>query len=190
MASKIIVNEIGAPTTGANANKIIVGSGQKIVGTDAVSVYAPGTVVNMETVEVAGTSANQGNPGSFTDTGVSLTVTPKLTNSKFTVVVHQVIAIDDGTNHTRVDFRALAVQDSNTTEIYRMDYYGHDGQSPGRVMKNCSGSGVYTNTTGNQITFKTQVQAANGQNNSECGLIHMRWYDDSKHTITVLEIAQ
>lgn len=177
-------------STVSGSGNITIPTGVKVVGTDATSVYAPGTVVNMETFEIAGTSANSANPGSFTDTGVSLTLTPKLTNSKFMVVVHQVIAIDRGSSHTRVDFRGIGVQGGNTSEIYRMDYFGHDGLVPYRTLKNCSGSGVYTNTTGDPITFKTQVQAAAGDTSGECGLIHMRWYAESKHTMTVLEIAQ
>jgi len=49
MASKIIVNEISAPTTGVNANKIVVPTGQKIVATDSAAIVAPGMTLQTVT---------------------------------------------------------------------------------------------------------------------------------------------
>ena len=189
MASILSVEQLQGLAAGSTPNTITIPSGQKIVGTDATSIYAPGTVVNIENAVTMGSGGNTTTATSFTDTGVSLTITPKLTNSKFMVNVFQIVALDDGTDHTRIDFRAVAVQDSTNTEIYRMDYFGNDGRAIGRNQENCSGSGIYTNTTGNQILFKTQLKKANGSA-AETDIIHMTWYNDTRHQITVMEIAQ
>ena len=45
MTSTLFVEELKGRTTGTNANKVIVPSGQKIAGTDTGSVYAPGMVI-------------------------------------------------------------------------------------------------------------------------------------------------
>ena len=189
MGSTLSVTHLRGLTSGNDANKIYVDSDHSIIGTNVGQIYAPGTVVNIENAVTMGSSGNTTTATSFTDTGVSLTITPKLTNSKFMVNVFQIVSMDDGTSQTRIDFRAVAVQDSTTTEIYRMDYFGNDGTALYRNQENCSGSGVYTNTTGNQIVFKTQVQKANGSAN-ETDTIHMTWYNSTRHQITVMEIAQ
>ena len=45
---------------------------------------------------------------------------------------------------------------------------------------------VFTCSNTNQLTFKTQVQKANGTE----GTIYYRWYSESIHTMQLLEIAQ
>ena len=54
-------------------------------------------------------------------------------------------------------------------------------------QRNASGSGVFVNSDLNAKTFKAQAQKAAGSS-SEAGNIWGRWYTESKHTITVLEI--
>ena len=78
MASKIIVNEIGAPTTGANANKVSISSGQ--------TLYAPGTPIQTVTA-----TTGTGTAVMFTFNGaarlgcVGAAITPKLANSKILI---------------------------------------------------------------------------------------------------------
>ena len=70
-----------------NASQITVPTGQKIVGTDAASIYAPGMVVQMvhladTTVTRAATSST-----SYVATDVFNSITPKFSNSKFIIRV-------------------------------------------------------------------------------------------------------
>ena len=110
----------------------------------------------------------------------------KFATSKILVIVHHVISVANGANHGRVDFKCI---ESGGTEIYRMDYHGTDGTQNGNIQKNMSGSGVFQCSNTNQLTFKTQVQKANSTA-GESGSIFIRWYSESKMTITALEIAQ
>jgi len=144
-------------------------------------VHIPGHVIQLAH------STTSGNPGSsstssFSDTGVSVNITPKYANSKILVIVHQVMAISHDAGHTRVDFRCI---EADGTQIYRMDYHGQDGFE-NLTQRNFSGSGVFQCTNTNQLTFKTQAQRANTTEGNWIPL----WYEGSIHTIQALEIAQ
>tara|TARA_A100001015_G_scaffold306130_1_gene399933 strand:- start:570 stop:1073 length:504 start_codon:yes stop_codon:yes gene_type:complete len=159
----------------------------KIEGkTTASTVQMPeGSVVQMQNATLAG-GANSSNATSFTDTGLTLNITPKFATSKILVLVHHAISINSSTN-TRVDFRCI--ENGSSTEIYRLDYHGNDGNNVSNTQRNMSGSGVFQCSNTNQLTFKTQVQEA-GPIASEAGSIFYDWYTGSIHTIQAMEVAQ
>ena len=175
MASELQVTTIRGVPTGANANQIIVPSGQTLA--------APGHVIQMQNGSISGNSSSS-TSGSFVDSGLSVNITPKFSNSKILVIVHQVMAINPGNSHSRVDFRCI---EAGGTEVYRMDYHGHDGVGTSLFQLNFSGSGVFSVSNTNQLTFKTQAQRANG---TESDYFIPLWYHESTHTIQALEIAQ
>jgi len=142
-----------------------------------------GSVIQVKHANISGNSGSS-TSGSFVDTGVSVNITPKFATSKILVIVHQVMALNPGNSHTRVDFRCI---EAGGTEVYRMDYHGHDGVGTSLFQLNFSGSGVFSVSNTNQLTFKTQAQRANG---TESDYFIPRWYTDSIHTIQALEIAQ
>ena len=141
-----------------------------------------GSVIQMQHANINGSSSTS-NSGSFTDTGVSVNITPKFATSKILVIVHQVMAINPGNSHSRVDFRCI---EAGGSEIYRMDYHGHDGLGTSLFHLNFSGSGVFQCSATNQLTFKTQAQKANS---TESDYFIPLWYHQSIHTIQALEIA-
>ena len=47
MASELQVTTIRGVPTGANANEIVIPTGQKIIATDAGSIVAPGSVIQI-----------------------------------------------------------------------------------------------------------------------------------------------
>jgi hypothetical protein len=175
--STLHVENLKGLTSGGNANKIIVPSGQEL--------HAAGHVVQIQNVIRTG-AGNTTTSTSFVDTGLSLNITPKFATSKILVIVHQVTAILGGSNATRIDFRCIEANSS--TEVYRMDYHGTSSVVT-ETQRNNSGSGVFQCSNTNQLTFKTQVQKANSTS-SESGSIYYDWYQESKLTMTALEIAQ
>ena len=175
MASELQVTTLRGAPTGANANQIVVPTGQTLT--------APGHVIQMQHANINGSSGST-TSASFTDTGVSVNITPKFATSKILVIVHQVMAINPGNSHARVDFRCIEAAGS---EIYRMDFHGHDGLGTSLFQLNFSGSGVFQCSSTNQLTFKTQAQKGNG---TESDYLIPLWYNDSIHTIQALEIAQ
>ena len=167
-----------------NASQITVPTGQKIVGADSGSIVAPGHVIQMQRNTAAG-SGGTATSSSYADTGLSVNITPKFSTSKILVIVHQIVAIDPGNSHTRVDFKCL---EAGGTDIYSMFYHGVDGTTGGqRIQKNMGGSGVFQCSSTNQLTFKTQMRKAN---TTESLQYFPLWYTSSIHTIQALEIAQ
>jgi len=148
--------------------------------------FAGGSVVQVQTAAISGGTPSTSST-SFVDTGMTLNITPKFATSKIFVIVHTVISVGNGANHARADFKCI--ESNSGTEVYRMDYHGTDGTQNGNLQKNMSGSGFFQCSNTNQLTFKTQVQKANSTS-GETGTIWMRWYNESKHNITAMEIAQ
>lgn len=143
-----------------------------------------GSVVQVVNSSTLGSSASY-SLTSFTDTGVSVAITPTSASSKIFVIVNQIVALQSGTAHTRCDFRCIEA--GTSTELYRMDFYGRDGTGT-QLQKNCAGSGIFQCTSTDTLTFKTQVQKAGGAD-TEAALIFPLWYADAKHNITAMEIA-
>lgn len=176
--STLFVNNLNT----ASGTTITVPTGKQLIGTDTNSIKAPGMVIQMQNSTLAGGST-QSSPSSFTDTGLTCNITPKYSNSKILVLVHHVISVITANSNARVDFRCI--ESGSSTQIYRMDYHGQDG-TISNTQRNMSGSGVFTCSNTNQLTFKTQVQKANGTE----GTIYPIWYQESIHTMQLLEIAQ
>jgi hypothetical protein len=153
--------------------------------TTAGTVAMPaGHMIQMQSATLSGGS-NSSSATSFADTGLTVNITPKFATSKIFVAVHHSMGVTASTN-ARVDFRCI---ESGGTEVYRMDYHGHDGSALGFIIRNFSGSGVFQCSNTNQLTFKTQFQKAETLSN-ESGLIYYDWYTGSVHTIVAMEIKQ
>ena len=176
--STLFVNNLNT----ASGSTITVPTGKQLIGTDINSIKAPGMVIQMQSSVLPGGNS-QTSSGSFIDTGLSCNITPKYSNSKILILVHHVISVVTASSHARCDFRCI--ENGSSTQIYRMDYHGQDG-TVNNTQRNMSGSGIFTCSNTNQLTFKTQVQKANGTE----GTIYYKWYADSIHTMQLLEIAQ
>ena len=176
--STLFVNNLNT----ASGSTITVPTGKQLIGTDINSIKAPGMVIQMQSSVLPGGNS-QTSSGSFIDTGLSCNITPKYSNSKILILVHHVISVVTASSHARCDFRCI--ENGSSTQIYRMDYHGQDG-TVNNTQRNMSGSGIFTCSNTNQLTFKTQVQKANGSE----GTIYPIWYQESIHTMQLLEIAQ
>lgn len=83
MASELIVQTLKGPTSGANANKIIVPSGQTL---DASAGFTPPAGTVIQGVQGTGQSATGAvSTQTWTATGVKVTITPKSASSKIYV---------------------------------------------------------------------------------------------------------
>jgi len=175
--STLFVNNLNTAT----GTTITVPTGKTLKATDT-PIVGVGNVIQMQSSTLAGATAAS-SPTSFANTGLTCDITPKYSNSKILVLVHHVISVTHNGGHARVDFRCI--ESGSSTEIYRMDYHGSDG-AVGNTQRNMSGSGVFTCSNTNQLTFATQIQKANGVE----GTIYPNWYAESIQTMQLLEIAQ
>jgi len=85
MASEIIVNTIKAPTTGANANKVIIPSGVTLDANAGDFRPPAGSVIQTVQTSTNTTSAISGT--TYVGVGLDVNITPKYSNSKILVTV-------------------------------------------------------------------------------------------------------
>ena len=84
MASELIVQTLKGPTSGANANKIIVPSGQTLDASSATIVPSAGQVVQTEHF-VTTTQTTNTSSGVWVDVNMSLSITPTSASNKILV---------------------------------------------------------------------------------------------------------
>tara|TARA_B100000085_G_C18290189_1_gene409852 strand:+ start:5 stop:553 length:549 start_codon:yes stop_codon:yes gene_type:complete len=87
MASELQVTTIRGVPTGANANQIVVPTGQKIVGTDTGSIAAPGSVVQVQDASgsTSVTIANSGSGRIYSDL-LTISYTPVSSSNKIVLL--------------------------------------------------------------------------------------------------------
>jgi hypothetical protein len=151
----------------------------------AGKLKAVGSVVQIQESTMSGSAASV-TASSFTDTGLSVNITPKFATSKILVFVNTVIGITRSTN-ARIDFRCL--ESNSSTEVIRHDYTGAQAGTISFIAPMLACSGVFQCSNTSQLTFKVQAQRANGAS-TEAGLMYLKWYSGGFHTIQALEIAQ
>ena len=177
--STLHVENLKGLSSGGNANKIIVPSGQ--------TLHAPGHVIQVQMATVAGGTGSS-TATSFTDQGISINITPKFATSKILVSVNSQVGINRNSATMRIDYRCI--ENASSTELFRYDYYGFSGMNTGGTLSVAIvGSGFFQCSNTNQLTFKTQYQKANGDS-GQADTLYPLWYSGSKHNITAMEIAQ
>tara|TARA_Y100000589_G_scaffold196708_1_gene185896 strand:+ start:253 stop:828 length:576 start_codon:yes stop_codon:yes gene_type:complete len=110
--STLHVENLKGLSSGGNANKIIIPSGQ--------TFYAPGHVI--QTLSMTLTSASSAQSNSYVDSGLTLSITPKLTSSKILVTGFINVAEDYFRTYIKIvrDSTSLSVGDaaSNRPRVY------------------------------------------------------------------------
>jgi len=191
MASKIIVNEISAPTTGANANKVIIPSG--------VTLYAPGHVLQVVNVEKTDTQSTNSAAPTFADvTGLSATITPKSTSSKILVTVSLALGFNAPNSfaYGRIlrDSSTVIGEAQNRGNRPSISFHTYDADNGGKLPRQTA---VYLDTpsTTSATTYKVQFSSTNVSYS-----VHINKSDRDQNnasndprmtsTITLMEIAQ
>lgn len=88
MAGTLIVQNIQGPTSGANANKIIVPSGQTLDVSGGTLVPSAGQVVQVVSATKNEATDGQTTSTSYLNTGLQATITPTSANSKIQIIAH------------------------------------------------------------------------------------------------------
>ena len=159
MASELIVQTLKGPTSGANANKVIIPSGQTL----DIDAWTPpaGTVLQVVPVlhttqtvvsYVAGTT-------NYSDTGLEATITPKSTDSVIVMMYRIQRTISDSNNYLgyRILRDSTVIKDPVAdTSHGPYDYYSIPNYSVDTDIMYDS-----PNTT-SSVTYKIQVQAYSG----------------------------
>jgi hypothetical protein len=180
MASDLTVQTIRGPGSGANANKIIIPSGQTL-DLSSAGALIPGRILQALTeteYDIITYSST-----SYTDSNISITLTTLGANSKF--IINGGIGYNLQSTYTGgIDLRLVSVISGNLTEI---NYIGRGRCNQAGGGDNewwASYSNVYSPNVaiGTSITFKIQAYS------NTTGAV--RTGDATNSSMTVMEIAQ
>lgn len=176
MSTLQVENLIG-PTSGSNANKVIIPSGQTLDASNGF-VAPSGSVIQVVQGET-NTSMYSDTDNTPLDTGLQATITPKFSNSKILVTCDVSIGISSGFSYLDL---YLYRQGSNVKKLENSLFWAntsnpHFGRVPLTLLDNPSSS--------SSLVYKIYVQK-NGQASGQ-----VKFNPDSGvSTITLMEIAQ
>jgi|14_taG_2_1085336.scaffolds.fasta_scaffold42207_2 hypothetical protein len=160
MASEIIVNTIKAPTTGANANKVIIPSGHELHASGHVI-----QIVNTTFTTQYGINTDTG----WTEIG-SLTITPKFASSKIVITSTNHVYVNTGTaNNWHSAHQRLLRNSTELAGDTGSDPYGEGinvSNSSDRFMTYSTFHYVDEPNTTSSTTYKMQFRRKNNDTSS------------------------
>ena len=181
--STLHVENLKGLSSGGNANKIIVPSGQ--------ALHAPGHVIQVQ--QAVMTAREQVSAGSMVNvgSGFEVAITPSSTSSKILVQTSLTCIVN---RHELVNSRLRrAITGGATTNINLLGYYNYTGNDEW-VGITIAHNYLDSPSTTSACTYKLQIgayQTSNGAyyinyNNTQFGETN----NDGRSTITAMEIAQ
>ena len=159
MASELQVTTIRGVPTGANANKVIIPSGVKLVATDAQSIAAPGMLINQQQFQ---NSSDIDTSSSTFNTVWTFNYTPVSTNSKiyFTHCLN-LRGFNNSSTDGRFEYQVLL---AGSVYFKVRDAGSYDYGGSGVWMRTTySETTVYTNSASSAIEWRLQVSAQTNQ---------------------------
>lgn len=116
MASILQVEELRGPTSGANANKVIIPSGQTLELTSGSVIELPAGSISNFNANLATNRTDTGTT-SYQDV-INTTITPSSTDSKILIIAH---VLSNGRNATSYQFWHALFRNSNNLVQQRME---------------------------------------------------------------------
>ena len=167
MAGTLVVQTLQGPTSGANANKVIIPSGQTLT--------APGHVIQV--VQGSTTSKVTTTSATYTDTTLSASITPSSTSSKILIAVNQSL-YNSGTANGNLRI----VKDSTT--LITQGYAPWDGVA---FLSWVTFSYLDSPSTTSALTYKTTFARNSGSGDLIANF--SSGAEDMTSFITLMEIA-
>ena len=157
MAGTLTVQNIEGPSSGSDANTILIPSGQ--------TLYAPGHV--LQVVQATYATETVSGSGSFTDTGLSVSITPTSTSSKVLVMVN--IASSGVVNSGGADARGNFRIERGGSTMLGSDMRAYDYGSSGSIMFGAFFlSYLDSPASTSALTYKLQQQLSAGSSIRVC----------------------
>ena len=180
MASELQVTTLRGVPTGANANQILVPTGQKFIATDTGSIVAPGQVIQL----VHGLHATEKSMSNSTwaDTDLQLSITPKFNTSKIYVLYIMQFRIYSPNSDTGIGFRLLRNGTVIEEAVTTYDNYVYDGGGQTEYRGSDTETYLDSPATTSALTYKIQGNPYSGQVR-----VHS---DNNRSRMTLMEIAQ
>ena len=172
--STLHVENLKGLSSGSNANKIIVPSGQ--------TLSAAGHVI--QTVSVTYSTQATTTSTSFVDTGLTASITPKFSSSKIFISVCQAFSMV-GPNDNQYQGNLIIADSSNNT------LFGHAAWDQFRIKNmiaiawQANLQHLHSPSTTSAFTYKTRMKSQLGTGNNVYAQM-----DGTDSNITLMEIAQ
>ena len=185
--STLFVNNLNT----ASGSTITIPTGKQLVGTDTNSIKAPGMIVQVQSGQCVSQTTLGSNRTTYTDVGLSVTITPKYSNSKIYVnVTGNGYASDAQDNPLH---RILRTVGGTATSIAATDYMMYSNTQDGNGGAYCqSVMDTAQSTTAHE--YKIQIRS-----DTDGGNVYFNVNDTNNQgttpeaqlsTIVVMEIAQ
>jgi len=179
MASELTVQTIKGPTSGGNANKILVPSGHTLDASAATLVPSAGQIIQYQQkhFDIASFTSTSGSMANVTDAYVD--ITPKFSNSliRFQTQVH-------GKNADNLGYARFDVYDTNTSSRFNVNSYAESAyyENTGWVTSviHCLNAANTTNT------MRLQLRCMVGGT----GTVTLAWSGGDSRHVEAWEIAQ
>ena len=188
MVGTLTVQNLQGPTSGANANKVIIPAGQTLDASGGTLVPSSGQVVQIKHAAI--TASTTFSSTSYADaTGFNLAITPKYTSSVIYISIWAgAEVINTSSAQGAYDHKLLR----DTTSIANRRWYNYfnnsgipDDTYPPFVLQHYDSP----NTT-STITYKLQGRKYNAVSTSSQWIINDSNGGSATATMTVMEIAQ
>ena len=190
MASELTVQTLRGPTSGTNANKVLIPSGQ--------TLHAPGHVIQVVSTTKTDAFSVSANNGYHDVTGLSLAITPSSTSSKILMQVNISVTSDERYAGVRLRRGSTDIAFGDADGIRQQVTVGiasnQDEIHNIHVMRNSSASYLDSPNTTSATTYKVQV----GNIHSGSAIVYVNRVPSSDNgnynirgvsTITLMEIA-
>lgn len=186
MASELYVETLKGLTTGDNANKVIIPSGQTLDASAGGFTTPAGHVIQV--VHATATSAVQNTTTSFVDTGLSGTITPTSTSSKILVIISQHMEVDRDSNTNGSHYKVLR---DSTSLMSTGEHAMKTEASGGAVGTTKIATFMHFNfldspASTSELTYKTQAKPNSTSNNC---LVRLNRDGNHHAHMTLMEIA-
>lgn len=188
MASELIVQTIQGPSSGANANKVLIPSGHTLDVSGGTLVPSPDQILQVKHIDFQDQTANATTQTYADASGTDITLTAKGNNSKFYLTANCQMYHTGGVNGANICFKR------DSTKILGVDGGAGDswfGFGNASTLTNLSFtvSRSYLDSpsisAGTSVTYKIMI----GRWNSGTVYLNYTTYDTTSH-FTVMEIAQ
>jgi len=178
MASELIVQTLKGPTSGANANKVIIPSGQTLECSSAV--VSPGSILQKTTVSQ--NTQQSFTSSSYADTNVYIELTSEQANSDFFMT----FCVGVSPNNFYSIYGRLVRRISGLSDVTISEGRVHraQGTSTGDADRHYPVTYIDSPSAAAGTTVQYMFQVASGNNGSM-----VRVNDNSNTTITLMEIA-
>jgi len=179
MAGTLTVQTLQGPSSGANANKLLIPSGQTLDVSSGTLVPSAGQVVQVQTRKYANVGFST-TSGSLVDiTNFYVDITPTSSNS---IIVFQ--SSITGVNVTTAGYARFAIKNGNTgTQWSSNSYIAHMAYNGAQWVDTPL---IHSNTAGTTSAMRLQLQVVVGSS----GQADFNWSGGDDRTITAWEIAQ